>query len=567
MAQLSQKIRFVVAILAAVSLLGTLTACSNDSKKGTPVEDRKVGGVPDTSADEDQRGTDGDADEKATRKDPTVLDERGTDSRASGTQIDGEGLPADVSQQRREERGSDTEIRVSSGDDIEVSGPTYDTGVNLGLGGELGFDNDDGSWLNLDYVGLTALAPDMEIDYISANQRDYRPIITLGTDPSARFDFTDFADDLLMNTILRLSMKSDDGNGYSDIRAGDNDFLPQEFFDDSREFAADIKDIRTKVGVTGADGRFSSVADVTVTYDYEGVNRTLNLKGAVDQNARRAVLRQTDANPQHDFQGYLTCLDTSNAPGGKCTNSILVIEQVLHGKICKRVFAVVRHMHVGVRIDRKDYRKYFDETNANKRAFLQYLSNTVVATRYANGYYIPADGDDLLLTLTGQVDAMNRPVVTLPTPFMEEITTRTFSVAHGFSESELEMVESGYERHQDSELSNPSLRDSYKDVFRLVSPLARAIPGNNVSAIAEVDGSRRGGLNMASTVESAEIVGNDGRGTMEIKYNFGGGDDLTVIYQADNVDMKDPRNIKLYPYQGSEAPGGITKAMMPVPFQ
>lgn len=569
MARMSPIFRIFMASVAILFMAGNLTACSKDEKKGTPVTDRNtVAATSDPEQEVEMRVPVEDEGEKATRPNPSDLDSRGEDIGSKGPQIDSEGLQADVSQQKRVETAFQSEVRITPADQIYVSSDysaADNTGFNFGMGGEIG----KGVWLNLDYVGLEALAPDEETLYIRANKRNYRPIATLGTDDDERprFDFTDYSDDLLMNTVLRLSMKTSNESGYSDIRAGDNDFLPQEFFDDSREFAGYIKDIRTKVTATGSVNRPASIAGVTVTYteDQGKTYKTLELRGSVNQRTRQAALRQVGGNSEHLFQGYLTCLDVLNAPGGQCTNSVIVIEQVLHGKICKRVFAVVRHTHVALSIDRADYRNYFNESNIQKRSFLQYLSNTVAVSRYSEGYYIPEDGDDLLLTLTGHVDVLGRPIVTLPTPFLEQITTRTFAVAHGFAESELEMVESGYERQSAGELSIPAVKDSFKDVFRVVSPLARAIPGNNVSALGEVDGSTRGGLNMHQLVSSAEVVGNDGRGTMEVKYNFGG-DSLMVVYKADNVEMNDPRNIKLYPYQGKVAPENITPEMMPLPF-
>ncbi len=571
MARISLNFRFFTAILAALVVIGQLTACSKDSKKGTPVSEKSTSGA----YSEGQIST-----EQQTNS--NHLNARGSDQDfQEETQVSSSAPPANASQQPVEEQGTSLEIRTTPISELTLAPTSNDSSLanpdSMGLGGELTINRSNiGDY----YQDLVAMAPDYNNVHIRANHRDYPPITTLGTDSKKRFDFTDYSDDILLNTALRLSMKTS-GGGYSDISAGDNDFLPQEFFNDSQTFAANIKDIRSQVTPYIAGQQRYSIATVKVVYEYEGTNREIDFYGIVNENTRQVELAQVTPTgrpaPEHDFQGYLTCMDTADAPGGKCTNSILVIEQVAHGKICKRVFAVLRHMHVGISINRDDYRSYFDEVNPQKRAFLQYLVNTAVTRRYSSGYYVPEDGDDLLLTLTGELRAQGQPALTLPSPFMERVTTRTFAIAHGYGETELLMRESDYDEHHPRELSNPSLKDHRKDVFRLVGPLARAIPLNNKSALIEIDGfiqdeveawvrPNQGEPLYSNLVSSAEIVGNDGRGTIEVKYNFGSNSSLMVVYKANNVNVRDPRSIRLYPYQGRQAPENITKDMMPLPF-
>lgn len=594
MACFQPNLRLMIVFLATLIMSGSLTACSKDKKKGTPVAERNTGGGggsgeagSETGGESgDTRGTDSQSGEgpkeKATQAPATDVDLRGTDSNTSGVQISSNGLPAKAEKDLRIEASENSEITSTPIDELTTRSDQDPIDTSGGFGGGFGGSSERGtdSGYISDRLNLEALSPDYNNVHIRANHRDYAPITTLGTDPREEFDFTDYDDDLLLNTALRLSMKSNDGQGYGDIYAGDNDFLPQEFFDQSREFAADIKDIRSQVEpyVSGGYSKYSIVS-VRMTFDYNGGNKVVDFHGYINGSTKQAVLAQITANgepdPEHHFQAYLTCMDEPGQ-GNDCSNSILVVEQVKGGKICKRIFAVLRHTNVALTIDRNDYRSYNSEPNPQKRKLLQYISNTIVARRYMDGYYVPEDGDDQLLFGSGKKDSDGGLLAVLPVPFMERITTRTFAVAHGYGETELLMRESDYKDLNPGVMTNSRLKDRRKDVLRVVGPLAKPIPGKNVSAIVEVDGFIQDEVEawvapwdderlMADVVGSAEIVGNDGRGTIEVKYNFGNSS-LMVVYKADNVVTKDPRNIKLYPYQGRQAPENISYDQMPLQF-
>lgn len=590
MVRLSSQIRLVLTFLVAVSLSGTITACSKDNKKGTPITERKSGAAGGGSGNAGETGLGGKAGErgfdaaqatKATPAQPSDLHRRGADSAGAGVQIDKNGVPAEALKELRAHSGDDTEIRTTPVSQIGVSSSQGTSGSTNWSEYAL-----SGEYLGSDYTRLTPVRPDYSEIYERANNRPYEPIATLGTNPAdpdkglvgGEFDFTDYTDDLAMNTVLRLSMKTNDLSLYSDLHAGHNNDLPQAFFDDSKEFAGDIRDIRARVTAeVNSKGQGYTNASIKITYVYNGTNRVLNLQGLVGQQSRRAVLKQRSEDGGLKFQGYLTCLDLRGFSNG-CQNSILVVEEVKGGKICKRVFAVIRHLNVAMTIDREDYRSYYDQTNPQKKKFLQYLANTVLVNRYEDGLYVPEDGDDILLFGAGRKDDRGRSLPTILVPYIKKMTSRTFAIAHAYAESELLIQESGYDKLQSDEVSDASqlVPRKRRDVLRLVGPLARPTEGNNYSSVLEHDGYILDEYGedvqpysqeklMADLISTAEVVGNDGRGTVEVKYNFGS-DSLMVVYMARNVEIMDPRTLALYPYQGKPAPEDVTPDRMPIPF-
>lgn len=560
----SRGLRLFLVVVVALFVVNALMGCSKSDNKGTRVSDR---GVPanDGSGGDKVTQPEGEAEvstEEVAPAGPTDgVHQRGYDLDPSGSgDIIGTGVEQipEVSNAAKGLGAADaSQLTVTSNYTAEGSG-------------ELAFTSINRTEIPVHYDWLRLVAPDYSQVHVRANDRPYTPIITLGTDPAGEFDFTDFNDDLALNTILQLSMRQ--GQELSD----------QKFVEQSKDFARDIRNIRAQVSPYYAGNRGYSIATAKVTYMYESQLRTLDLYGYIDVNgqASMGMLVPVGETAEHKFQGYLTCLDQVGVSRG-CQNSILVIEQVKAGTICKRVFAVLRHSNVAFTIGRSQYMSYLTEQNPNKRAFINYLSNTILADRINDGILVPEEDDVFRLFGYQDQDFYNDDqgvrFAKVPMPYMSQITARTYAVAHGYAETEILMKESDYKTLEPYHMRNPRLRDNRKDVLRIVGPMSKQRAGANVTALAEVDGYIQDENEawvkpfqnepiIASHISSAEIVGNDGRGFIEVKFNFGG-DSMLVNFTSENVNIKDPRTIRrLYPYQGQMAPTNLDENRLPVHF-
>jgi hypothetical protein len=566
----SRGLRLFVIVVISFFILNSLVACSKGDKKGTPVSDRNTGAPGGIESDPPVKTTDGSTTEGSTAEGTAApegdVHQRGYDQNtqledSSGT-VTGGGV-----EQLPEVSHAAQGLGTTPVDQIGVSSQytpvTQDSG-------DYRFGSINRTEIPLHYDWLRVVAPDYSQVHVRANDRPYTPIITLGTDPAGEFDFTDYEDDLALNTVLQLSMRQD------------QELSESQFVEQSKDFARDIRNIRAQVAPYYVGGRGYSIATVKVTYMYESQLRTLDLYGYIDVNgqASMGMLVPVGETAQHKFQGYLTCLDQAGVSNG-CQNSILVIEQVKAGTICKRVFAVIRNSNVAFTIGRSDYMNYLTESNPQKRAFINYLSNTILADRINDGIIVPEEDD--VFRLFGYQDqdfyqdGNGLRLAKMPMPYMSQITARTYAVAHGYAETEILLKESNYRTLEPYHVKNPRLVDNRKDVLRIVGPMSKQRAGANVTALAEVDGYIQDeneawvkAFNneplMSSNISSAEIVGNDGRGFIEVKFNFGK-DKMIVNFTADNVPTKDPRTIRrLYPYQGQMAPQNLDEDRLPVHF-
>ncbi|MCB0407252.1 MAG: hypothetical protein KDD34_03550, partial [Bdellovibrionales bacterium] len=333
-----------------------------------------------------------------------------------------------------------------------------------------------------DYIRLEA--PDYNYVHTRANDKDYDAIITKAKDPNGDFEFTDYKDDFALNTVIQRSVLQGE------------ELVNPEFVELSKTFAANIRDVRAHFIPYNTGSMSYTVANVKVTYHDGSTDlKTLELMGYINVNGQAALgpMVPIGQKAEHNFQGYITCLDNDPRPDS-CQSSILVIEQVQNKTICKRIFTVLRHTNAAIRISRDEYNNYLTEKNFYKSRILNYVSNTIVAHRLDNGVLRPDDND--LVRVFGYDDKDyyykgQYQYAKLPMPYMGQITARTFSVAWGYSEIELLMTESDYSTLQLDEMRKPQLRDGRRDVLRVVGPLAKVSKENEenkVVASLEVDG-------------------------------------------------------------------------------
>lgn len=435
-------------------------------------------------------------------------------------------------------------------------------------------------------------SPDPNASFERADGRSYDPVVTNGVKLNKdtrqyQFDFTAFKKDQAMDTVLKLADRS-------------NSDIEEKFKDENKKFASNISYLKAHIFEYGENVKYSK-AHVTMKY-YDGefgeIEKTVELSGIVNRN-RQVTLRQEvvigEPAAPYTFHGYLTCTDNHSSVRG-CENNILVIEQMREGTICKRAFAVLNHSEVKItvpdynytneseiRIPGVPYASDSEILNPRERVFASYLNNTVLARRLRNSFVVPSQGDlERLFGTNPQnytYDHNGEMVPKLPQPYASILTARTFAVAYGISQMELNIRESYYNDTAGrplptSALQRPELVDGRRDVLRIVAPLVKDRSGEDRHASAEVDGfievpanywgQTRGWFKpyrdeplIADSILGAEVVGNDGQGKVDMVFDFGGGDKRLIQIEEVGVDVRDARELTLFPLQNFEMPSDL----------
>lgn len=368
---------------------------------------------------------------------------------------------------------------------------------------------------------LTQIAPEQDM---SAYQ-EVNPIYTGGVDSQNRF-FTDGKSDVIMARLI--GRMNEQVNLESEV-----------FFNDSVELAARLKNVDVSANI------HNGAVSALVQFVEQDEDVEIVFEGRL-QN-RMAPMRQVSQTHGYSFNAYVTCIDANQA---ECKNTILVLEHIVNGEICKRLFVVHRFGDAKFTMADEDYVGYSGFINDNHRNFMEYMSNTAHFNRYL--YSCVASNNNLLVRSQGdqscnELQSQSAHGFNGRLPRARVLGYRTWAAAYGASYFNLFFRE--------AQRGNDPI-----DVFHVYGPLLTSQNGVAYDRSLQVEGYlttpsgqilRGTGQSFGEGIASAKLLSNDGHGYLDLSFTFRGHPRSTAYLDFQEMlgATLDPVRHHLYPSQ------------------
>lgn len=374
---------------------------------------------------------------------------------------------------------------------------------------------------------LTMIEPSQDMATV---YQEVEPIYTGGVDSRNRY-FTDGKSDVVMARLI--------GRMNEQMR-----LHSREFFNDSIELSTRLANVDVAANI------HNNYVSALVEFVEQDENVEIRFEGTL-QN-RMAALRQVSQSQGYHFNAYVTCVDADTA---ECKNTILVLEHIVNGEICKRLFVVHRFGDAKFIMSDEDYVHFSGFMNENHRNFMEYISNTAHYNRYL--YSCVFTNNNLLLRSQGDgsCDELQRQSnfgFNGRLPRAQILGYRTWAAAYGASYFNIFFKEA--QRGQDP-----------IDVFHVYGPLLYSQNGVAYDRL-QVEGYlttpsgsvlRGTGQSLGEGLSSAKLLKNDGHGYLDLSFTFKGQPRSTAYLDFEErlgVTI-DPVRSHLYPTQPrGEAP-------------
>lgn len=355
------------------------------------------------------------------------------------------------------------------------------------------------------------------------------PIITGAADLRERY-FTDGKDDVVM---ARLIARMNEQIALHD----------EQFFNDSIELATRLSNVDVSANIHNRS------VEVKVEFIDGDDQVRVNFRGQLDYYNRTPLQQVVGAEDLgYRFNGYLTCIDSNRI---ECKNTILVIEHVVNGEICKRIMVVHRFGDARFTIADEDYVGFSGFINDGHRRFMEYLANTAHFNRYLhscvytnNNVLVQAQGDGTCASLQSETPGLgfNGRI-----PRARVLGYRTWAAAYGAAYFNIFFREA-------QRGSDPI------DVLHIYGPLLTSSAGPAYDRSLQVEGylttpsgvvMRNTGQTIGEGIQSATLLSNDGRGNLDLSFTFHGSPLSTayVDFRETLGQTDDPVSFHLYPDQ------------------
>lgn len=298
-----------------------------------------------------------------------------------------------------------------------------------------------------------------------------RPIFTGAADERG-FPYTDAKDDSIMAELVAKA---------------------EAYGADSQQLAGTIKDLSFSIS-----GQVATL-EVDLSIDGDTIRASFGglVQGRTAQLAARSLRSDRGSSINYQLQAQVACVDANQ----ECRNAVITIDQIIEGKVCRRVYAVHREMLRGIgdghfTIFDQDYINWKSAPTPAQRAFLRILSNTVYANR----------------ALFGQIKQVD---VSRNTPVLGYIGIRAWAVAYGRSAFEISMSKGyGYNVGDTTKFSGWLTKGSAPAQITEELNISGTYRSPEVN---EMYDERYAG---PAGISQAVLRGNDGRGDLALQFNF-----------------------------------------------